>query len=80
MGVNSDILREFKKSMKSWWQITREHRDYILMKEIYHCSPSELDNQDEFVLQLHFEFYMAEREEEYYQSKRNEMRSSNRKK
>ena len=26
--------------------MTKEHRDYVLMKELYHCTPKELDEQD----------------------------------
>ena len=41
------------------------------MKEIYHCSPSELSNQSEEELQLHFDFFMQEKEHEWLESKRN---------
>ena len=45
------------------------------MKEIYHCSPAELDKVPERELNLHFAFLMAERKHEYIESKRAEQRS-----
>ena len=40
------------------------------MKEIYHCTPLELDEQDEQRLNLHFEILMLEKREEYLNNKR----------
>ena len=47
-----------------------DYRDYILIKEIYHCKPSDLENEDENKLNLHFQILMLERKEEYLKSKR----------
>lgn len=55
--------------------MTKEHRDYVLMKELYHCTPKELDEQDESVLQLHFTMLQKEREHEYIEQKRAEQRA-----
>lgn len=55
--------------------MTKEHRDYLLIKELYHCSPKELDDVDDSLLDLHFSFLMAEREHEFIESKRNEQRA-----
>jgi hypothetical protein len=40
------------------------------MKEIYHCTPTELDKQDEKILNMHFEFLMAERKHDFIESQR----------
>jgi len=45
------------------------------MKEVYHCSPKELDAVPERELNLHFAFLMAEREHEFIESKRAEQKA-----
>ncbi len=55
--------------------MSKEHRDYILMKEIYHCTPSEIEEQDENMLNLHYNFLMEERQHEYIESKRAEQKA-----
>ena len=55
--------------------MTKEHRDYVLIKELYHCTPKELDEQDESVLQLHFTMLQKEREHEYIEQKRAEQKA-----
>lgn len=55
--------------------MSKEHRDYVLIKELYHCTPKELDEQDESVLQLHFTMLQKEREHEYIEQKRAEQRA-----
>lgn len=57
----------------SWnWVLTQEYRDYILKKEIYHCTQTELEKQDEYVLNLDFAILMEERRFEHKQQKRQE--------
>ena len=41
------------------------------MKEIYRCTPEELERQDEHMLDLHYSFLMAERQHEIIEQKRN---------
>ncbi len=55
--------------------MTKEHRDYVLIKELYHCTPSELDEQDETVLQLHFKMLQEEKRHEYIEQKRTEQKT-----
>ena len=64
------------KLLRTWKNVSKEHRDYILMKDLYHCSPEELDHVDENILNLHFAFLMAEREHEFIEYKRNEQRNA----
>lgn len=45
------------------------------MKEIYHCTPSEIEEQDENMLNLHYNFLMEERQHEYIESKRAEQKA-----
>lgn len=55
--------------------MTKEHRDYVLIKELYHCTPKELDEQDESVLQLHFKMLQEEKKNEYIEQKRAEQKA-----
>lgn len=61
--------------MKTGKNVSQEHRDYVLMKEVYHCSPKELERVPEWELNLHFAFLMSEREHEYIESKRAEQKA-----
>lgn len=71
MGVSiTNIINQFCRTLRTWKNISKEHRDYILMKEIYHCSPSELDKQDENILNLHYTMLMKEREREHIENER----------
>lgn len=45
------------------------------MKELYHCSPNELDKVEEWRLDLDYKFIMAERHHEYLESKRAEQKA-----
>lgn len=45
------------------------------MKEIYHCTPSELDKQDERILNMHYEFLMKERQHEHIENERAKQRA-----
>jgi hypothetical protein len=65
------LLDKFKQSLGGG-TITNEHRDYILIKELYHCKPSDLDNEPERLLQFHFNCLMAERKHEAMQIKKEE--------
>lgn len=49
-----------------------EYADYLLVKELYHCTPSELDEQDSFITDLHIEFMGLEAKEQKLQEKRAE--------
>jgi hypothetical protein len=50
--------------------------DYILIKELYHCKPSDLDSEDERILKLHFEILMLERKKEFLDSKRRQQKNN----
>ena len=39
-----------------------EYRDYQLIKELYHCKPSDLENEDENTLSLHYQIMIKEYE------------------
>lgn len=71
---NKEILEQFEKTLRSWRWLTKEHRDYILIKELYHCKPSDLDNEEESVLNLHFQMIQEERKREHIQQKRAEQK------
>lgn len=38
-----------------------EYIDLILCRDIYHCTPEELDRQDYGTVLLHYEMHMAEK-------------------
>jgi len=48
----------------------------LLCKEVYHCSPDNLDNVEEKTLDLHFDFYQAEKKEEWLESQRLNQRNN----
>ena len=62
--------------MRSGGTITKEHRDFILIKELYHCSPWELDNVEENILDLHYEMLMKERERQHIEMEREKQRQN----
>ena len=63
-------MKQFEKTLRTWKNLSKEHRDYILCKEVYHCSPADLDDVDENILNLHFMFLNAEREHDYIEQQR----------
>lgn len=67
---NEELIKQFEKTLRTWKWVSKEHRDYILCKEVYHCSPAELDEVDENILDLHFAFLMTEREHDYIEQQR----------
>lgn len=78
MGVtNTDIITQFIRTLRTGHGVSKEHRDYILIKELYHCTPSELDKQSEHTLQLHYTMLMEERKREAIEHKRAEQRAKN---
>ena len=70
------MLNQFRKTLRTNSGVSKEHRDFVLIKDLYHCSPSELDRQDENILNLHYDMMMAERQHEAIEAKRQEQRSS----
>lgn len=36
--------------------MTQEYQDFLLIKNLYHCTPEELENQDYFTTDLHANF------------------------
>lgn len=44
------------------------------MRDIYHCPPSELDNQDVYAINLHKNILCLEHEEAFLRSKRDEQK------
>jgi len=61
----------------NWWNdFSKEYMEYILMKEIYHCTPTELDKQSEYRTNLDFQLLMLERKKEYIDSKRQSQKAT----
>ena len=67
---NEELIKQFEKTLRTWKWVSQAHRDYILRKEVYHCSPADLDEVDENILNLHFAFLMEEREHEHIEYER----------
>jgi len=40
------------------------------MKNVYHCTPNEIDQISESTLQLHFEIYIEEQRKKFLEQKR----------
>lgn len=74
ININS-VITQFCRTLRTWKDISKYHRDYILMKELYHCTPSELDEQDENLLNLNYLMLMKEREWEKIESERAKQKS-----
>ena len=70
------LISQFKKLINNGGQVDKEHRDYILCKEVYHCSPFFLENVEERLLDLHFDFYSLEKEKQRLDAKRQEQQAS----
>ena len=78
MGANNEeIINKFIKTLRTGHNVTKDHRDYILIKELYHCTPSELDKQNEHTLQLHYNMLMEERKWEHIENERAKQRAKN---
>lgn len=43
--------------------MTREVRDYILIRELYKCSPSDLANSSEQTLNLHYQMLATDQKQ-----------------
>lgn len=70
-----EIVKQFEKTLRTWNNLSKYHRDYILMKEVYHCSPHELDKVEEWRLNLDYSFLMSERKHEMLEQKRAEQKA-----
>lgn len=53
----------------------QEYIDFLLMKDVYHCTPSELDEQDASKITLHINFLNMQQEESIKDQRRAEQRS-----
>ena len=49
-----------------------EYADYVLIRDLYHCTPLELEEQDQSTLDLHREFMRQEAKWKKIESKRSE--------
>jgi len=52
-----------------------EWTDFILMRDIYHCTPSELDEQDDAMIEMHAGFTNVSSKHSHIQSKREQQRA-----
>lgn len=75
MYPETSLIQKIKNNIKNGGAVVDEYRDYILIKELYHCKPSELDSEDDRVLDLHFQIMQMEKKEEYLKIKRAQQKS-----
>lgn len=68
-------MRKIKIAISWNWPAPQEYIDYILIKELYHCTPKELDEQDEYILRLHTEIIILERKQKFLENKRLEQKN-----
>lgn len=55
--------------------VPAEYVDFLLIRELYHCTPSELDQQDEYITSLHVDFMNIEAEGNKLKNKRAEQQA-----
>lgn len=55
--------------------VPAEYVDFLLIRDLYHCTPSELDQQDEYITSLHIDFMNIKAEEGKLNAKRAEQRA-----
>ncbi len=55
--------------------IPSELLDYIMIKEVYHCTPSEYENQDFGITEIHKVFFGLYREREQIEAKKEARKS-----
>ena len=67
-------MHKFRQGLNGWGNISLENRDYILIKELYHCTPKELETQEVRILDLHFKYLMEERKFGELQQKKQEQK------
>jgi hypothetical protein len=63
-------LQAIKSCINNGGSVPTEYMDYLLIKELYHCKPTDLDNENEDILRLHFEIMMLERKKDFLDTKR----------
>ena len=54
-----------------------EFSDYRLIRDLYHCTPEELDRQDDTTVELHGNFMALDARERNYNERRAEQRKRN---
>lgn len=55
--------------------LPEEYIDFLMISELYHCTPEELDRQDSSVISTHLHFMRIRSQESNRQSKRTEQRN-----
>lgn len=53
----------------------QEYADYILMTKLWHCTPSEFEQQTEEMIEKHIIIYNEENRKEWKDEKRREQRT-----
>lgn len=53
--------------------------DFLLATEFYHCTPSELDAQDDRTIEIHTGFVGVRKEQQHLEGKRAQQRSKQKK-
>ncbi len=52
-----------------------EYIDFLMISELYHCTPEELDRQDSSIINQHLNFMRIRAEEQNKEAKRAEQRA-----
>ncbi len=52
-----------------------EYPDFILIRDVYHCTPAELDMQDAGVIEMHKRFIGIENDAKHLDGNRSEQRA-----
>lgn len=60
--------------------LPEEYTDFLLMREVYHCTPSEFDEQDDATIEAHLHFVKIQSDQQRIEAKRAEQRAKIKKK
>jgi len=60
-------------------EMPREWTDFILMRDIYHCTPEEMDKQDDTTIDMHAQFVNMLAEHAQLTERRSTQRAKHRK-
>jgi hypothetical protein len=71
--IVSEVTRFFDSGGKNSPQ---EYIDYILMTELWHCTPADFFNQEESMIELHTKIYNSKNRYEWKKQKREEQKNN----
>lgn len=59
--------------------LPQEYIDFQIMSQVYHCTPSEFDEQEDWIIDAHIEFLDVQNEQARLERNRQEQRAKQKK-